>query len=431
MVEIVKDTSPAFQPSDCGEEPVPPTNADSSDTLSEDGAFGRRPPQTAGAGDKAPELLTGVPDPCVPPGGVTLEKDKSGRITSMKYESGGATKYNYDDKGRLTSSETKDKDGKVTGTESVRYNDADGTRVSVNIQYNEEGGVQFMNEVRDQFSNGKLVSHAEKSLDGHKEMQFDNQGRETFSSEKDPVTGLLNETSREFKEDGSVTVTSTSRNGDYVETGRTVATFDKDGKQVGAEVSQRFGENGEEVARIETTCIEGGTSRKFFENGELQRQVDVLKSVNAKGEGHVTEKHLDAQGKLVKTIDVDYFPRQPYLPTKIVVANPDGSVKESTDIAYATDPKGRLQTYGPTALIKSITHAAPPAAETTKDFASKREQYNAWRDFWKSVKDVKAYAAPIGHPPNNMGTYGPHLDKSMPRGWSAQDVQDGRNQSPA
>ncbi len=429
MVETVKDQAPVNQLHECGEDPIPPSNKDSSEALAADGAFAPRPPAAAGA-DKAPEPLAGVPGPWVPPDGVTVEKDKSGRITAMKYEGGGGTNFQYDAKGRMTSSETKDKDGKVTGTESVRYNDAAGTRVSVNIQYNDEGSVLFLNQVRDQFRDGKLVSHAERSFDSQKEMQFDDQGREYFSSEKDPNTGKLTEILRDFKEDGSVAVTSTSFDGNHMQTGRTTATFDKDGKQVGAEVSQRFDENENEVARVETTFIEGGTSRKIFENGELKRQVDVVKSVNANRAGHVTEKHLDAEGNLVKTIDVDYFPRQPYLPTKIVVTNPDGSVKESTAIEYATDAEGRLQTHGPTALIKSITHGEPPAAEATKEFANKRDQYNAWRDFWKSVKDVKTYAAPIGHPPN-QGTYGPHLDRSMPRGWSAEDVKSGLNQSPA
>lgn len=361
--------------------------------------------------------LAGAPLPHGAEEAAATTKDAAGRVTAFKDQFGWTNNIEYDDKGRMISHTRRDENGKIKDTEKVQYNDDTRTRVSVSMSYDDEGGVNYLNETRDQYNEkGVLISHSEKGKEFSEESTYDDKGREISKHSKN-YDGTETDTVRVFQPDGSVKVTCTETDRDGVPTGRTTGTYDKDEKPIGAVVSQKLDGSGNEVARVESTEIPGGVSKKFYENGVLKNQVDITTTMKPGGVKHTTEKHLDANGNHVKTIDADFFPRQPYLPTKVTVTNPDGTVKESIDIEYAKNKGGHLSTVGSTALIASVTHTVPPAEPVKTEYKTTPQQMRAWGDVFKASRNVGNASIPIGRTPAGS-SYGPSIE--WPHGMPAR-----------
>lgn len=373
--------------------------------------------QTGKFGTEAKEM-PGVPVPAGADMAASVEKDGEGRITQYKSEFGSTTQIKYDAQGRMLTARHLDSEGRVAGLQTVTYDDAQGTRTSVDVSYDEKGNITSTFETTDRFKNGKLRAHSEKDAYTASEMTFDEKGRQIRSWEKKyDLTEVTID--REYTADGGVKVTATSRHPAH-DTGITRGTYDSEGKITGPMVSARVDKDGKEVSRTETTFTAGGYSRTTFENGEFKSHIEVTRR-NEKGQVKSSEIHRDEAGKVIKTVDYEMFKMQPYLPTKMTISNPDGTVKEALEINYALTPKGGLATRGPYAMIENFSHTTP-AGETVKmDFKTPVEQTSkAWREVFKASTGFRDTTVPIGRPNGGARIYGPHIDDA--HGRSAEDI---------
>lgn len=327
-------------------------------------------------------------------------KDSQGRITSYKDLEGHNFNMKYDSSGRLTQTMETDEKGNLRLVETVNYDDANGMRIKASVNFNSDGGLGTATETAQQFKDGKLVEEYYRDGGMETEYKFDEQGRETNVSEYND--GIMRSSlEREFQKDGNVSVKSTKYDEAGNKVGETQAVFDKDENHVGTEVSARFNEEGKETMRLETTYSADGKSTKVFENGEKTGEYNSIKTSRARDkEGDtIIEQHLDADGKPTETIEAKYFPRQPYLPTKITVKDADGNAVKTIDVNYLTHKNGMIDAAGTTARITdfSVTTNEGTSKHT---FEKPAEQAgHAWKEVFKAADTINSFSLPIGRQP--------------------------------
>jgi len=329
-------------------------------------------------------------------------KDDSGKITSITDNEGSTTTLRYDKQGRMTRAMNVNKEGEVQSMETVRYNDAAGTRVRASLAYDFEGGITDLRETHERFEDGKLREHIERDSFQVTNSLFDAKGREVAQTQRDPNNGeLLLATDREFFADGSFKVKSSKFDDGFI-VGQSIAIFDKDENPIGLQFDSRYDKDGNETMRKESSHNPGQENvSRLFENGVLTKEVSktLVKSERDRaGSTQISETKLGPNGEVVESIDAKFFPRQPFLPTQIVVKGADGQPSRTVDIEYATKgASDRLETHGPVARIKSLS--VTTAEGTTKtEFAKPNEQIRAWNDFFKATKNIDATSIPMGRP---------------------------------